>query len=86
MKYNNFHFNRPEINQLIYWLGPNTREVLGFFCGGTIFIEADGTQRGYYAKFWRPASEEDRLLATWSPDNSIEQKPPKRKYTKKSDK
>lgn len=46
------------------------KEVLGFYCGGTIFIEADGTRRGYYAKYWRETNSEDALLATWSPDGS----------------
>ena len=83
-KYNNFHLVKPQVHQLIYWLNPQIREVLGFYCGGTIFIEADGKQRGYYAKYWRPASEADELLATWKPDGSHIPPPvPKRAYNKK---
>lgn len=83
-KYNNFHIEKPQVHQLIYWLNPQVREVLGFFMGGTVFIEADGKQRGYYAKYWRPASEEDALLATWKPDGSHIPPPvPKRAYNKK---
>jgi hypothetical protein len=85
MKYKNFHIDKPQVHQLIYWLNPQIREVLGFFMGGSVFIEADGTQRGYYAKYWRPASEEDALLATWKPDGShIPPVVPKRAYNKKS--
>ena len=81
MKYKNFHVDKPEINQLIYWLDPQIKETLGFYLGSTIFIEADGTQRGYYAKYWRPANETDQLLVTWSPEKL--DLPQKRKYTKK---
>ena len=84
MKYKIFYDEKPEIHQLIYWLNPQIREVLGFFMGGTVFIEADGTKRGYYAKYWRPASEADALLATWKPDGShIPPVVPKRAYNKK---
>lgn len=84
MKYSIFPDEKPAIHQLIYWLNPQVREVLGFFIGGTVFIEADGTRRGYYAKYWRPTSEADALLATWKPDGSHIPPPvPKRKYIKK---
>lgn len=86
-KYKIFPAEKPEIHQLIYWLGPTCKEVLGFFMGGTIFIEADGKQRGYYAKHWRSASEADQLLATWKPDGShIPPIVPKRAYNKKEKK
>jgi hypothetical protein len=83
MKYKNFHIDKPEKHQLIYWLNTQLRETLGFFMGGTVFIEADGKQRGYYAKYWRAASEGDNLLATWKPDGSHIEVVEKRKYTKK---
>lgn len=83
-KYNIFPGQKPENNQLIYWINSQMKEVLGFYCGGTIFIEADGTRRGYYAKYWRPSNEEDKLLASWSPDGS--HVPEKRKYIKKNPK
>lgn len=85
MKYKNFHFEKPETHQLVYWLGPTCKEVLGFFMGGTIFIEADGTQRGYYVKYWRPTIEEDASIPTWKPDGShVAPIKVKRPYNKKS--
>lgn len=72
---------KPELNQLIWYVGPIAKEILGFYCGGTIFIEADGTKRGYFAKHWRPANDADALLPTWSPIAAPEAE--KRKYKKK---
>lgn len=64
----------PEINKLIWYIGPTGKEILGYYIGKTFFVEADGKNRGYYAKYWRYADEQDSLLATWSPDPAIHKK------------
>ena len=58
-KYNNSYEIKPEINQVIYFIGPTGVELLGTFLGGTRF-DAIGHEnsKGFCAKFWRPAEEE----------------------------
>lgn len=91
MKYENFHITKPEPNQLIWWINSQAKEQLGYWMGGTKFVQADGVFKGYYAKYWRPADENEKYLATWNPDQAIEDslpeaRPEKRKYTKREPK
>ncbi len=80
MKYKIFPVEKPEINQLIWYLGPTSKEILGYYLGGSSFAEADGTKRGYYAKYWRDADSIDHTLTSWNPEPKIIIK---RKYNKK---
>lgn len=68
MKYNIFPVVKPTIDSLIWYIGSTSKEILGYYLGSTSFAESDGTKRGYYAKYWRYADENDRLLASWSPN------------------
>ena len=78
-KYQLFPMEKPEVNQLIWYVGPIAKEILGYYCGGTDFVEADGTKKGFFVLYWRAANEADALLPTWSPltESVLE----KRKYT-----
>ncbi len=73
-QYKVFPSSKPEVNQLIWYLGPVGKEILGYYVGKTFFVESDGTNKGYYAKYWRPADEQDYLLPTWSPDPVVDKK------------
>lgn len=78
-EYQIFPVSKPELNQLIWYIGPIAKEILGFYLGATKFVEADGTYRGYFAKYWRAADDVEKTLASWSP--FAEEVPEKRKYT-----
>lgn len=91
MKYEIFPGVKPEPNQLIWWVNAQAKEQLGYWLGGTEFVQSDGVRKGYYVKYWRVALPEDEQLVTWSPnqtkiENLAEPKPEKRKYTKRQPK
>lgn len=58
MRYINFHTNKPEENRLIYWMGPNMKDVLGWFRGNCQFHEVERKYPGYVPKWWYYAEEE----------------------------
>lgn len=76
-----FPLQKPELNDLVWVLNPQLTEVLsyyrGFSSGFPIYIGKEKTIINFHVKFWRPSSEEDKLLMNWSPDR-------KEKKTKKS--
>lgn len=83
-KYKIFPVEKPELNQLIWYIGPVAKEILGYFLGSTTFVEADGTKKGYFAKYWRETTPEEKLLPTWNPE--AEPVIEKRKYKKRAEK
>lgn len=84
MKYNIFPTNKPQINELVYWLNPQCKEVLGYFQGFSynfpIFIDGDKKMSSFHPKYWRKTNDEDKLLIQWSPEQ-VES--PSRKRKKK---
>lgn len=57
MKYTNFHKSKPEVNRLIYWMGPNMKDVLGWFRGNCQFHEVERKFPGYIPKWWYYAED-----------------------------
>jgi hypothetical protein len=57
MKYVNFHEAKPEVNRLIYWMGPNMTDILGWFRGNCQFHEVEKKHPGYIPKWWYYAEE-----------------------------
>jgi hypothetical protein len=57
MKYTNFHEVKPEVNRLIYWMGPNMTDILGWFRGNCQFHEVERKHPGYIPKWWYYAEE-----------------------------
>jgi hypothetical protein len=55
---NNFHICKPKLNQLIYWIGPTNRNILGWYRGGLQFEECEKKYPGYVPKWWYPAEPE----------------------------
>lgn len=66
MRYNNLHENKPEVNDLIWVLDSQLKELLvryhGVKYGIPVIIDRDHNQVGYHFKFWRNASPEDESL------------------------
>jgi hypothetical protein len=77
-KYNKLPVKRPQINDLVWWLDPQGKELLGYFVGLSynfpIFIGTDKKTSRFHPKYWRFASIEDETLIDWHPDRK-----PKRK-------
>lgn len=57
-KYKNVYKTKPEINQLIYWMGPQATDILGWYRGGHRFDEYERKYPGYIPKWWYPADSE----------------------------
>lgn len=66
MKYNKLPVDKPEINDLVWWVNPQGKESLGHFSGFIhnfpIFIGTDQKISRFHPKYWRKASVEDELL------------------------
>lgn len=62
MKYTNFHLEKPEINKLIYWFGPDGKDHLGWYRGPAVgyllLEEVERAYPGYVPKWWYYAEEE----------------------------
>lgn len=56
-RYRNLHWEKPEVNQLVYWMGPNAKDILGWFRGNLQFQEVEKKYPGYIPKWWYPADE-----------------------------
>jgi len=71
---------KPEINELVWWLNPQCVEKLGYFGGFSynfpIFIGTDKKISSFHPKYWRKANVEDELLIDWNPTQKSK---PKRK-------
>lgn len=57
-QYKNFHIEKPAPNQLIYWMGPDMKDILGWFRGNLQFHEVERKFPGYIPKWWYPAESE----------------------------
>jgi hypothetical protein len=83
MKYQIFPQSKPQINDLVWWLNPQLKEVLGYYkgfsAGFPIFIDKDKQISKFSPKYWRNTSQEDELLIDWHPDKI----PPIKKSKKK---
>lgn len=80
MKYINTHLQKPEIDQLIYWFGPNGKDILGWFRGKLTYEEYQKEFPWFVPKWWYPA--EPGLV----PDPKYQEDKPlkiKRQYTKR---
>lgn len=57
MNYNNFHKEKPNIDELIVWLDCQLREVFGYYRGKLYFEEVNLPHTGYLPKFWRETTD-----------------------------
>ena len=55
MKYKNQHLEKPGVNQLIYWLGPDGKDHLGWFRGKYTYEEYERKFPGFLPKWWYAA-------------------------------
>lgn len=55
--YRNLHLEKPEVNRLIYWMGPDTKDILGWFRGKLQFHEVERKYPGYIPKWWYYAED-----------------------------
>ena len=80
VKYNKLPVDKPEINELVWWINPQGKEMLGHFGGFSynfpIFIGTDQKISSFHPKYWRKASVEDQLLVLVNPVSTPK---PKRK-------
>ena len=60
MKYNNFHVEKPEPNKLLYFFGPNGKDILGWYrdFGWLHFETVTGEFSGFVPKWWYYAENE----------------------------
>lgn len=81
MRYQNFHCNKPSVDQIVYFLGPAGKEILGIYKEYPLFFQAlDKSVQGYYSKMWRPLTDSEMALVELPVESTI---PIKRKYNKR---
>lgn len=78
-KYMRFPIDKPEVGRPIYIIGPNGKEQLAKFIGGTRFDFHESERKGYYARNWRNLNDvEQKSFDDAQPAIRV-----KRKYTKR---
>lgn len=57
MKYFNLHLEKPDPHKLIYWHGPNGKDILGRYRGKMKYEEVERKYPGFVPKWWYYAEE-----------------------------